>query len=239
VALFQSVPDTGYKSWTIDFGDKTRQTASKPSFAHVYNEPGIYTVSIRGDGALCPDTDAIRVRVIDVKSDFGLDSTKNDTPKFTFINKSYNGRKYVWFFDDGSDSVITKDSAAITHEFRKPGVVKVCLTTYNEKGCMDKICKDIDLVTSLWIPNVFTPDADGFNDRFVVLIHGEVYYDMKIYDRWGKQVFEGHNRHETWDGVNQNDGQLCLDGTYYYVFNYRHIGGIQKQAKGTVTLLRN
>jgi gliding motility-associated-like protein len=104
---------------------------------------------------------------------------------------------------------------------------------------MDKICKDIDLVTSLWIPNVFTPDADGFNDRFVVLIHGEVYYDMKIYDRWGKQVFEGHNRHETWDGVNQNDGQLCLDGTYYYVFNYRHIGGIQKQAKGTVTLLRN
>jgi gliding motility-associated-like protein len=238
-AVFKSVPDTGYTSWTINFGDNTTKSAPKPNFTHIYREPGRYTVSIRGDGARCPDTDAIKVHVIDVKSDFGLDSTKNDTPNFTFINKSYNGRKYVWFFDDGSDSVVTNDSAAVAHEFRKPGVVKVCLTTYNEKGCMDKVCKDIDLVTSLWVPNVFTPDGDGFNDRFVVLIHGEVYYDMRVYDRWGKQVFEGHNRHDTWDGIDQKNGKPCPDGTYYYVFNYRHIGGSQKQVTGTVTLLRN
>lgn len=239
VATFMSIPDTGYTSWTISYGDKRSHTAVKPVFNHTYTEAGKYTAVIRGTGAKCPDTSFINVRVIDIKADFGMDTAKNDTPTFFFTNRCFNGRRFVWDFDDGTDSIVTNTPTGIIHTFQRAGIIKVCLTAYNEKGCPDKICKEINLITSLWVPNVFTPNGDGDNDRFVALIHGEIYYDMRIYNRWGEQVFEGHNRYDTWDGTNKKTGKLCPDGTYYYVFNYRHIGGLQKEISGTVTLIRN
>jgi len=65
----------------------------------------------------------------------------------------------------------------------------------------------------LLIPNIFTPNGDGINDKFE--IKGIEYYDhpiMKICNRWGDEVYINTNyqRDTFWDGNGLNEG------TYYF-----------------------
>jgi len=91
----------------------------------------------------------------------------------------------------------------------------------------------------IFIPNVFTPaNNDGVNDRFVIPIEREVFYHLVIYDQSGKLVFESDNRDNTWTGVNKNNGQMCEEGSYLYVFQYQIDGESRKERKGTVKLIK-
>jgi gliding motility-associated-like protein len=89
----------------------------------------------------------------------------------------------------------------------------------------------------LQIPNIFTPNGDGFNDYFK--IPNMEYYPnstMVIYNRWGRKVYENTNYNSEWDG------EKCADGVYFWVLtiNYGdHGNGLEtKQQSGTVTILR-
>ena len=64
------------------------------------------------------------------------------------------------------------------------------------------------------VPNIFTPNNDGENDRFVIEgIEGYPGSSVRIFNRWGGEVYTDPNYDSTWDG----DG--CSDGTYYYIFD--------------------
>jgi gliding motility-associated-like protein len=60
------------------------------------------------------------------------------------------------------------------------------------------------------IPNVITPNSDGFNDSFVI---GTVYAgsSLKIYNRWGIEVADFPNY------TNQFTGAGLSSGVYYFV----------------------
>ena len=69
------------------------------------------------------------------------------------------------------------------------------------------------------MPNVFSPNQDGVNDRFLVFSENDVLYDMNIYDRWGNRVYEGLNliTNDTsmgWDGMSNNSN--VAQGVYVY-----------------------
>lgn len=68
------------------------------------------------------------------------------------------------------------------------------------------------------IPNVFTPNGDGLNDFFVVDSKKLKQVDLKIYNRWGNRVFSTDSMIVNWDG-NDQSGNACAEGCYYYVFN--------------------
>lgn len=60
---------------------------------------------------------------------------------------------------------------------------------------------------NVFMPNAFTPNNDGINDRFYVMGPGlEAVKSLRIYDRWGNIVFERSY-------VNANDPLLGWDGT--------------------------
>lgn len=85
----------------------------------------------------------------------------------------------------------------------------------------------------LTIPNVFTPNGDGSNDRFEIT-NLEYFKNshMVIYNRWGLKVFESDDyASEWWDGANHSDG------VYFYVLHVRE--GLEQQYKGSITLLRS
>jgi gliding motility-associated-like protein len=64
------------------------------------------------------------------------------------------------------------------------------------------------------VPNVFTPNNDGENDRFVIDgIEGYPGSSLRVFNRWGSEVFFDSNYDSTWDA----DG--LSDGTYYYLFD--------------------
>jgi gliding motility-associated-like protein len=91
----------------------------------------------------------------------------------------------------------------------------------------------------LEIPNVFTPDGDGVNDRFRPLSNCEVYdeYSLRIYSRWGELVFTSTSSTEAWDGSYQN--KPMASDLFAWILEYRFPG--QEEAdlkKGEVTLIR-
>ena len=67
------------------------------------------------------------------------------------------------------------------------------------------------------VPNVITPNGDGFNDAFVPQLEGDfVSLEMEIYNRWGKRVYEQQSK----EGLRW-DAEGVSDGVYYCVIEYR------------------
>ncbi len=90
------------------------------------------------------------------------------------------------------------------------------------------------------IPNVFTPDNNGINDRFEIRIENESFYHLIIKEkRMHKTVFESREKTKTWDGININTGNLCETGDYLYEFYYKLEGNEKTYSKkGWVKLER-
>jgi len=97
--------------------------------------------------------------------------------------------------------------------------------------------------SELWLPNVFTPNSDGKNDRFYPVVTGDiVMYKIEIYNRWGTMVYQSDDLYEGWDGTNSNNGTECSEGVYFYVVYYKGLGRSDPPAdsklSGSVTLFR-
>lgn len=82
------------------------------------------------------------------------------------------------------------------------------------------------------VPNTFTPNGDGRNDKYVILIENEQFYSLTIMDRNGKEVFESTDKNNQWDGKDYKTGAVCPAGTYYRVFRYQ-LKGAQSESKTT------
>jgi gliding motility-associated-like protein len=88
----------------------------------------------------------------------------------------------------------------------------------------------------VYIPNAFTPNGDGENDKLFVygaMIQGILF---RIYDRWGELVFETTNRNEGWDGTFR--GKLLDPDVYDYYLQVDCVDGLQNIIKGNITLMR-
>ncbi len=98
--------------------------------------------------------------------------------------------------------------------------------------CTEVICGR----PNLFIPNAFSPNGDGTNDR--LCFRGEFIIDfyIAIYTRWGEKVFETHSIHDCWDG-RYNDN-WCMPGVYTYTCQIRCEAGQENKLKGDITLIR-
>lgn len=89
-------------------------------------------------------------------------------------------------------------------------------------------------VIALKIPNIFTPNGDGVNDRFE--IRGLERFPenrLLVFNRWGNEVFKTNAYQNDWDGANLSEG------TYYYIFELRLHNGHWQTFKGFLTIMRN
>ena len=91
--------------------------------------------------------------------------------------------------------------------------------------------------SNLSIPNVFTPDADGINDLFLISYSDITTFTCTIYDRWGIEIYQWADITKGWDGKYRN-GKLCTDGAYYYIVEAKGIDGVNYKKAGFITLLR-
>ena len=70
-------------------------------------------------------------------------------------------------------------------------------------------------------PNVFTPNNDGIDDKYVIDLEGEKFYNLKIYNYNNELVFESNDKNNNWDGLNYKNGQACNSGTYFGIFEFK------------------
>jgi len=96
--------------------------------------------------------------------------------------------------------------------------------------------------TSIFVPNVFSPNDDGINDVFTLFTNPEIQITIMrgaIFDRWGNQVFSSEEIPFVWDGHFHDD--LMQPGVYVYslVLDYV-VNGLERHEvlKGDVTLIR-
>lgn len=101
-------------------------------------------------------------------------------------------------------------------------------TFNNESIYSNEFCVDNCPVYEL--PNVFTPDGDGKNDLFVPFPYRYVQdIDLRIFDRWGVQMFHTNDPDVRWNGTNENTNHPCVNGVYYYTctVNEIRLDGVQ------------
>jgi len=90
----------------------------------------------------------------------------------------------------------------------------------------------------VYIPNVFTPNGDQFNNVFEISIVGGMLERGYIVNRWGNLIHEFDADDLIWDGTSQL-GTPVQDGVYIYVVNVRAAGsGLSQQYHGNVTVIR-
>jgi gliding motility-associated-like protein len=104
-------------------------------------------------------------------------------------------------------------------------------------------CTYVDSVTvyvspSLFIPNAFTNNADGFNDYFQVFARNLSKFEIQVFNRWGQLIFESTDPTQLWDGTYK--GIKCEIGVYVWKVTYAdQINPNDSKIKfGHVTLLR-
>ena len=75
--------------------------------------------------------------------------------------------------------------------------------------------------TEIEMPNVFSPNNDGFNDKFVpIVLKGPIFnITLEIINRWGVSIFKTNDLKKGWDG-SQNGFTEAPDGMYFWVVLY-------------------
>ena len=151
-----------------------------------------------------------------------------------FIPDTIGIKSFLWNFGDGSSKTVIFP----THTFTNENIFKVRLKVTSKLGCEDSAYRDVKIITkkSFAAPNVFSPNNDNVNDKFLIKSNNIDKFHISIYNRWGSLVYESNNQEEGWDGTFMQ--QPCSEAVYYYLANILDTNHIEQNIYGTVTLIR-
>ena len=186
-----------------------------------YGQTTVVTYTVTNSNGKVTDTKTVNITIypeIDVEID-GPSSVDNGyefelKPILTGTAVSYN-----WVAISGDVTFVrgSENESTAYVKLGEDASATIQLEVTNAEGCT--ATDQIDIVSSgdCKIPNVITPNGDGYNDVFEVpCISTYENNHMRIYDRRGVTVFEKSDYQNNWDGTNQNGDRL--NGTYYYSF---------------------
>ena len=122
--------------------------------------------------------------------------------------------EWYWDFGDGTTST---DSLPF-HSYYETGTYGIQLIVRSGLECLDTLVIPVNVVEGLIVPNVFTPNNDGWNDVFDVRTSAVGPFKLEIYNRWGNVVFENSSPLISWDGTT-SAGVEASSGTYFYVIS--------------------
>ena len=163
---------------------------------------------------ICLEYDSITIATPDsfasVPSFFINDNYDIDgVAEVEFYNESLgNGLTYLWNFDDGDST----NEMEIFHVYEQEGTYNVMLRIKDTLGCTDSSFVEV-VIPVLELPNIFTPNNDGHNDIYRINRLRPL-SNLKIYNRWGKLVYETLDYQNDWDGGDLQDG-LYFAELYY------------------------
>ena len=99
-----------------------------------------------------------------------------------------------------------------------------------------RVCFTVNEIIT--VPNVFTPDGDGKNERFrPVITFTPSDYRLIISNRQGKVMFESRDFNDSWDGT--DNGDPVPEGVYIWILKVSTPTGKSVSRTGTLTLFKN
>lgn len=223
-------------SW--DFGDGATGTGKQTS--HTYEKPGRYIVKMK--------IEVLSETVISKNVNLPIlgDLLKEKCNDFVFTDTLYIKPAPVVNLPDSAFVCVLRGQTMVldpkaqniydpqylwrpTNE-TTPTITISALATYSVKvdnkfangttcGTTDKVLVKEGCEPVLFVPEVFSPNGDGFNDTFTVINEFITDFDLKIYNRWGEIIFESFEPERMWDGSYK--GQTMAPMLYAFVISYK------------------
>jgi gliding motility-associated-like protein len=159
-----------------------------------------------------------------------------DSRNQSYIADDSVGISYNWFINDVKQPSIDNVLNVEWYDTTQTYTIKVI--AYDALGCESEpklISVRTEACQRFFAPNSFTPNGDGINDIFEV--RGLSVYKpiVKIFNRWGVEVYVSSNLYWTGDS---GSGYYCDNGVYNWIIEYKDKDGFNKIQKGFVTLIR-
>ncbi len=228
--------------WYLD--ETLVSSSQNPSF--IYTHPGHYHVKQRvysSEGCIDDTTFhfslQIKPRPI---AGFHLENEAMNMIQSTVeVDSDASSDVHQWVYDMGDGQLIAGED--IQHEYSAHGQYTITQYVENPFGCRDTAHSNVHVapVLLIYTPNAFTPDGNGNNDVFRPIITGTevLEYTLKVFDRWGRLVFETADVEGSWNGQWMNSGDILKDGVYNWVMTIRSVDQpVLDTRTGTVTLLK-
>jgi gliding motility-associated-like protein len=92
--------------------------------------------------------------------------------------------------------------------------------------------------SSIYIPNVFTPNNDLVNDTFKIITYDGIIESGYIFNRWGELIYGFSEKNKSWDGTDLKTGKQVSDGTYMYLITFKPTYSQTEVYQGHVTIIR-
>ncbi|MGB1037417.1 MAG: gliding motility-associated C-terminal domain-containing protein [Bacteroidia bacterium] len=189
------------------------------------NTTGTYSVEVK-DSNNCFKSDTINITLSQSpKLDLGGDTTICKNSPIVIQGPPYFD--YLWSTGSSNQDIIVSNEGVYTLTITDS---LNCFATDNIKVIVDPEAYP----SELYIPNAFTPNANGLNDFFpykTEIIQFD--YSLEIYNRWGQRVFA--SKKENWGGLYK--GKPAPQGAYIYFIYYNGCDGKIRSRKGTFYLL--
>lgn len=219
-----TVPGVVYNWITPDL--ESEQGSSVNIFIEDLSQAGMYSCYADLTGC-ASDTGIIVIDLfetvfVELPPDTGMCNTSD-----IVISTNTTFAEYIW--QDGSQNA--------TYSPFSSGLISVL--TYDDNGCQSYDEMFLDIVDCDYdIPNVFSPNGDGFNDFWDFGIEDPLFYELVVFNRWGREVFESQDNEILWNGDNFKNDEPCSEGVYFYILRFVNIDEYGYEVTGYITIFR-
>jgi len=229
-------------SWLWDFGDGYT-SVSAGGAVHNYPYPSIFDVSLsvvsnHGCESSLTVPNMIQVYPSPTAAFFFQPTTPTIAEGVVFTDMSLGANQWWWDFGDNGSSF----EQSPMHHYYHPGSYTVVQVVYNEYGCADTTSMRIRLDNDemIWFPNAISINGDGQNEVFHVYGSGwqSENFELRIFSRWGKELFYTTDINKGWDGTDSNSGEKVQIGVYVWKVKVMDFSYNIINYKGVVTVIQ-
>ncbi len=215
-------------AWTSGIG-----TATAERFRLTSNRAGDYPIQLRGLGSNGCWSDPVEhiASFFQTRANAGRDTIAAINQP---IQLNGSGGQYYNWSPAGAVNDPTLPNPVATLD--RP--TTLVLTAFTDVGCAttDSVHIRVFKGPELYVPNAFTPNGDGKNDRFSFLAVGMRKVDyFRVYNRLGQLVYDGIS-FDGWDG--RLGGIDQPTGTYVWMISGEDYNGNAYRKKGSLQLIR-
>lgn len=232
-------------AWSWNFGDagSNGNTANIANPFHLFSGSGTYNISLQVtsvDGCVEDSTKLSYIEVYPLPvAGFELTPEQTNILNATISFTDHTaGNIAAWNWNFGTGDVSDLQNPVYTYS--DTGTYAVWLRVVTNHGCEDDARRtvQIDPDFMFYVPNSFTPNADGRNDSFRGYGEGVDWstYELYVYNRWGEEIFISHNPEEEWRGWFKD--REVEAGVYVWMIRITDLKDEPHVYRGHVTLLR-
>lgn len=229
---FSATTNTPINAWVWNYGDGA--IGSTQNTTYVYGIPNTYPVTLtaRDMEGCFSDTLKRDIIIAGSNANAGVDVVAATGQPIQL--QAGGGILYQWSPAIGlSDPSIANPIATLNQ------TTTYTVTAFTPLGCSstDQVTVIVYKGPDIYVPNAFTPNADGRNDIFRAIPVGITQFEsLSVFNRYGQKIFFTSNASFGWDGTWQNKKQP--QGSYAWMVSGINFKGERIFKKGSVLLIR-